>query len=60
VVGQIVALDVVCAAGHDPADVEDQIIAACRRLAPAARPRLINFVDEIAMNNMKLSRQSHG
>lgn len=57
VVGQIVAVDVVCNEGYDPTLVEDQIHEACKVLVPAARPRSINFVDAILTKNMKLSRQ---
>jgi acyl-CoA synthetase (AMP-forming)/AMP-acid ligase II len=57
IVGHIVAIDVVCHEGHDPAAVEDEIRAACDELVPAARPRSINFVDTILTNNLKLNRQ---
>lgn len=58
IVGQIVAVDIVCNEGHDTARVEHEIRAACEKLVPAARPRSINFVDEIITTNMKLSRQA--
>jgi len=56
IVGQIVALDVVCNEGSNPAEVEEDIRRACDVLPPAGRPRSINFVDAILTNNFKLSR----
>jgi acyl-CoA synthetase (AMP-forming)/AMP-acid ligase II len=57
IVGQIVAIEVVCNEGYEPVAVEEEIRKACETLVPAARPRSINFVDEILVNNLKLSRQ---
>ncbi len=58
IVGQIVAVDVVCNPGFPAAAVEEDIRAACAGLAPAAQPRSIDFVDEIDINNLKISRRN--
>ena len=55
-VGSIVALDVVTDPGADEASLRDAIRAACADLPPAARPRLIKFVDTLATRGAKLSR----
>lgn len=57
VVGQIVAIDVVLAAGYAQESVEDSIRDACTVLVRAMRPRSINFVATLATNNFKLKRQ---
>lgn len=57
VVGQIVAVDVVIGADNVEGDVEDSIREACIKLTRHARPRIINFVDTIETNNLKLKRQ---
>jgi acyl-coenzyme A synthetase/AMP-(fatty) acid ligase len=57
IAGQIVALDVVCNEGSNPAELEEDIRRACDVLPPAGRPRSINFVDAILTNNFKMSRR---
>lgn len=56
ITGQIVALDVVAAAGADPERLEEQIRDACEGLPRAGRPRRIRFVDEIETRGNKLRR----
>jgi len=56
VTGQIVALEVVLRAGADRDDVERAIRAACESLLPAARPRLIRFVERIETRGDKIAR----
>jgi acyl-CoA synthetase (AMP-forming)/AMP-acid ligase II len=56
VTGQILALDVVLGPGADQDDVERAIRAACEPLLPAARPRLIRFVDRIETRGDKIAR----
>jgi acyl-CoA synthetase (AMP-forming)/AMP-acid ligase II len=58
VTGQIVAADVVPAAGADPRELESRIRAACRALPAAARPRRIRIVDELATRGSKLLRRA--
>jgi acyl-CoA synthetase (AMP-forming)/AMP-acid ligase II len=55
--GAIVAVDVVAAPGADPGAVGAAIREACADLPPAARPRSIRFVDEIAMAGSKIVRR---
>jgi len=57
IVGQIVAIDVVCHEAHDPIAVEADVRLACNSLPPPSRPRSINFVDSILTSNYKLSRR---
>ena len=58
--GQIVALEVVATPGADQAAVEDAIREACADLPPAARPRSIRFVDQVAMAGSKIVRRTPG
>lgn len=60
VVGQIVAVDVVCNEQHDPTEVEAEIRAACDSLPRLSRPRSIRFVDSIHTSNLKISRRRDG
>ena len=55
--GQIVALNVVLRDGVSEPAVEDSIYAACRQLPPHCRPRNLNFVDSLNLNNFKLERR---
>jgi acyl-CoA synthetase (AMP-forming)/AMP-acid ligase II len=57
VVGQIVAVEIVIAAGADEQQLEDQVRQVCSRLPRPNQPRSITFVDTIETNNLKLSRQ---
>ena len=57
IVGQIVAVDVVCHETAEATEVEAEIRQACKALPRASRPRSINFVDTILTNNYKLSRR---
>ena len=57
IVGQIVAADLVIADSADREQVEDAVRAACRTLSRHSVPRNINFVDELELNNLKLSRR---
>jgi acyl-CoA synthetase (AMP-forming)/AMP-acid ligase II len=56
VTGQIVAVDVVPAAGRDPEELRAAILAACQALPPAARPRRVRFVDDLEIRGEKLAR----
>jgi acyl-coenzyme A synthetase/AMP-(fatty) acid ligase len=57
VTGQIVALDVVPEPGVDPAELEEEIRAACEEaLPPQSQPRAIRFVDELEIRGSKLAR----
>jgi len=56
IVGQIVAVDVVCHENYDPEKVEAEIRQACSALPTHSRPRSINIVDSMATNNFKLTR----
>jgi len=56
IVGQIVAVDVVCHESYDPEKVEEDIRQACNALPPHSRPRSINMVESMATNNGKLTR----
>lgn len=56
VTGQIVALDVVAAAGADPSELEAAIRAACEALPRPGRPRRIRFVPELEIRGNKLIR----
>ena len=56
--GSIVAVEVVLAPGADEETVRAAIRAACADLAPAARPRSIAFVGEIATLGSKILRRS--
>lgn len=58
--GQIVAIDVVAAAGADTAILEERIRAACEALPRAARPRRIRFVDALELRGHKVLRRQHG
>jgi acyl-coenzyme A synthetase/AMP-(fatty) acid ligase len=55
--GQIVALEVVLAAGADQDAADTAIREACGVLAPAARPRSIKFVSELTTKGHKLNRR---
>lgn len=57
VAGQIVAVDLVTMEGYSEQEVEDAIHETCLVTSRHARPRNINFVDEIATSNYKLKRQ---
>ncbi|MGY8789352.1 MAG: hypothetical protein ACKVKR_03500, partial [Pseudomonadales bacterium] len=57
VAGQIVAGDLVAMEGYSEREVEDAIHETCLVTNRHARPRNINFVDEIATSNYKLKRQ---
>ena len=56
--GQIVALEAVLDAGYDPDQVDSAIRAACTVLSPAARPRSIKFVDQLATKGQKVDRRA--
>ncbi|HVW81518.1 MAG TPA: class I adenylate-forming enzyme family protein [Mycobacteriales bacterium] len=56
ITGSIVAVDVVAAPGHDPAVLKEAIRRGCEALPPAARPRLIRFVDTIEQRGGKVVR----
>jgi acyl-CoA synthetase (AMP-forming)/AMP-acid ligase II len=56
--GQIVALEVVLAAGADEDAADAAIREACGVLAPAARPRSIKFVDELTTRGQKVNRRA--
>ncbi len=55
--GQIVAVQVVLADGHDPDGVKDAVREACAVLAPAARPRSVKVVDELVTQGQKVNRR---
>jgi acyl-CoA synthetase (AMP-forming)/AMP-acid ligase II len=55
--GAIVAVDVVAAPGSDPERIREDIRAACEDLPPAARPRSIRFVDDVATLGSKILRR---
>jgi acyl-CoA synthetase (AMP-forming)/AMP-acid ligase II len=55
--GQIVALEVVLAEGADQDAADAAIREACGVLSPAARPRSIKFVDELATKGQKVNRR---
>jgi acyl-coenzyme A synthetase/AMP-(fatty) acid ligase len=57
VTGQILALDVVPRPGVDTEVLEDEIRAACEALPPAGQPRLIRFVDDLAVSGGKIVRR---
>ena len=56
--GQIVALDVVADPATDREELEDRIRAACESLPPAAQPRRIRFVEELALRENKVARSA--
>jgi acyl-CoA synthetase (AMP-forming)/AMP-acid ligase II len=56
ITGQIVALDVIKLPGADEARVKESIRVACSSLPPAARPRRIQFVDQIHIQGHKIVR----
>jgi long-chain acyl-CoA synthetase len=60
IAGELVACQVVPASGVDTATLRDTIVMACvARLAAYQRPRLIDFVTDIALEaSGKLSRKS--
>jgi acyl-CoA synthetase (AMP-forming)/AMP-acid ligase II len=58
ITGNIVAADVVAAPDFREEEIERAIRAACESLPPAARPRRIRFVTEIATQGSKLVRGS--
>ena len=55
--GAIVAVDVVAAPGSDHERIREDIRAACEDLPPAARPRSIRFVTDIATLGSKILRR---
>ncbi len=55
--GAIVALEIVAAPGADEAEVTRAVKAACADLVPAARPRSIRFVDDVATTGGKIIRR---
>ncbi len=55
-VGAIVAVEVVAAAGHDTEEIDKAIRAATADLPPAARPRSIRFVESMGTTGNKLTR----
>lgn len=57
ITGQILALDVVARPGVDVEDLEREIRAACGSLPPAGQPRLIRFVDDLAVKGGKIVRR---
>jgi acyl-CoA synthetase (AMP-forming)/AMP-acid ligase II len=56
VTGQIVAVDVVAAAGSDTKALGAQIRAACEVLPGAGRPRRVRFVDALELRGHKVVR----
>lgn len=60
VTGQIVAVDVVAAAGVDTDELNAKIREACQALPAAGRPRRIRFVDELEIKGNKLMRREVG
>ena len=56
VTGQIVAADVVPAEGIDHDRLDSDIRRACEALMPAARPRVIRFVDALELRGAKITR----
>lgn len=60
VTGQIVALDVVAAAGADPAAVEAAVREACESLPRPARPLRVRFVEALEIRGHKLIRRREG
>jgi acyl-CoA synthetase (AMP-forming)/AMP-acid ligase II len=56
ITGQIVVVDVVAAPAADEEALEDAIREACEVLAPAAQPRRVRFVDELAVRENKVAR----
>ncbi|RZI96483.1 MAG: long-chain fatty acid--CoA ligase [Microbacterium sp.] len=55
--GSVVALEVVAAPGHDRDALKASLKAACADLPPAARPRSIRFVDDVATAGGKIVRR---
>ncbi|GAA3518827.1 fatty acid--CoA ligase family protein [Aeromicrobium panaciterrae] len=55
-VGSIVAVEVVAAAGHDTEEIDRAIRTATADLPPAARPRSIRFVESMGTTGNKLTR----
>lgn len=55
-VGSIVALEIVAEAGADRDQVKAAVRAACEDLVPAARPRSIQFVDDLTTVGGKIVR----
>lgn len=55
--GSVVALEVVAAPGHDHDALKASLKAACADLPPAARPRSIRFVDDVATAGGKIVRR---
>lgn len=55
--GAIVALEVVAAPDSDLTALKSALKAACADLVPAARPRSITFVDDIATTGSKILRR---
>jgi len=58
--GQIVAVDVASMPKEDEVDLRERIQAACESLPPAARPRRIRFVEDVATHEHKIVRQAPG
>lgn len=58
IMGQIVAVDIVLEDDAVVEDVENAVREACMVLARHSRPRLIQVVDTLEINNQKLSRQN--
>jgi len=56
--GAVVAVEVVTEPGADREKVDAAIREACADLPPAARPRSIRFVDEIATTGLKIVRRT--
>lgn len=57
VAGQIVAVDLIIMEGYSEQEVEDSVHESCLVTSRHARPRNINFVEEIETSNYKLKRQ---
>ena len=55
--GSVVAIEVVAAPGHDHDALKAALKAACADLPPAARPRSIRFVDDLATAGGKILRR---
>lgn len=56
ITGAIVAVDIVAVDAVDRDELKSAIRVACQALPPAARPRLIRFVDELAERGGKVTR----
>ncbi len=55
--GAIVALEIVATPGADQAELTRAVKAACADLVPAARPRSIRFVEDVATTGGKIIRR---